>query len=215
MIIGPLASTAQLAELLERESEMSVIRDTLDSALAADGRAVLITGDPGIGKTTLLSAATEAAGERGFRVLSVRADSLESELAFGVCAQLFGELTAIPPGGDDPDLFAGAAANAQPILGGITGIPPTIGEDRILSLIHGLYWLCSNLSETSPLLLVVDDAHWADAPSLRFMHYLARRMGGLNAALLVGTRPTDRGTRPGGLLAALAGEEACTSLEPR
>lgn len=215
MIIGSLASTAQLAELLEREAEMSVISDTLDSAQAGDGHAILVTGDPGIGKTTLLAAAAEAAGERGFRVLGVRADSLETELAFGVCGQLFGDLTAVPPGGDDPELFAGAAGNARPVLGGAAGIPPTIGEDRILSLIHGLYWLCANLADREPLLLIVDDAHWADSPSLRFLHYVARRLDGLNAALIAAARPTDRGTRTGELLAALAAEPTCASLEPQ
>ena len=56
---------------------------------------MLVSGDPGIGKTSLLAAA-EAAGARGFSVLSVRADTLEAELSFGVCAQLFGEVSRRP-----------------------------------------------------------------------------------------------------------------------
>ncbi len=62
-----------------------------------------------------------------------------------------------------------------------------------MSLIHGLYWLTANLADSEPLLLVVDDAHWADIPSLRFMHYLARRLDGLRVVLLVAARPAERG----------------------
>ena len=209
-----MASTVQTAELLERETELGQIESVLDAALAGDGRAVLVTGDPGIGKTSLLQAAARSAEARGFTVLSVRADALETELSFGVCAQLFLGLTEPPVGGDSPELFAGAAANARPILGGTAGIPQAIGEDRLMSLIHGLYWLCANLAEDGPLLVVVDDAHWADLSSLRFLHYLARRLGGLRAGLVVATRPTERGTQAGGLLSALAAEGNCIGLEP-
>ena len=54
---------------------------------------------------------------------------------------------------------------------------------------HGLYWLTANLAERGPLLLAVDDAQWADEPSLRFAVYLARRVRELPVALLLATRP--------------------------
>src|SRR5262249_58674949 len=92
-------------------------------------------------------------------------------------------------------------------------IPPSIGEDRVLSLIHGLYWLCANLADRGPLVLCVDDAHWADVPSLRFMHFLTRRIDGLGAAIVIGARPVGRKARSGELLAALAAEDACARLE--
>ena len=44
---------------------------------------------------------------------------------------------------------------------------------------HGLYWLTANLAARAPVLILVDDVHWADAPSLRFLVFLvARRLGG-------------------------------------
>ena len=211
-IIGSLASTVDEIELLERENELGELARTLDSALEGDGRALLLTGGAGIGKTSLLEAAAESADGRGFNVLAVRADALEVELSFGLCAQLFGDLAARPPDQVE-DLFAGAAANARPILGGTAVMPPTIGEDRIMSLIHGLYWLSANLSDRDPLLVCVDDLHWADTPSLRFVHYLARRLDGLRVALVAAARPPKPGTETSTLLAAIGGEPAC--VEPR
>jgi DNA-binding CsgD family transcriptional regulator len=207
-----LASTVRSLELLEREQELSELARALDAARGGDGRAILIRGEPGIGKTSLLKATADSAGP-GFQVLSVRADALEQELSFGVCAQLFLGLTDPPRGADSPAVFAGAAANARPILGGAAGIPRAIGEDRVMALIHGLYWLCANLADDGPLLLAVDDAHWADRHSLRFLNYLARRLAGLRLVLLVGARPTERGTPAGDLLSALAAEEGCATLE--
>ena len=56
-------------------------------------------------------------------------------------------------------------------------------------MLHGLYWLAANFASRTPTLLVVDDLHWADEPSLRWLHYLARRLEGLPLLLLVGHPP--------------------------
>jgi len=57
--------------------------------------------------------------------------------------------------------------------------------------LHGLYWLVVNLAASRPLLIAVDDAHWADEPSLRWLAYLAPRLEGLAAGMLVASRPGD------------------------
>ena len=57
--------------------------------------------------------------------------------------------------------------------------------------LHGLYWLTANLAAEQPLLILVDDAHWADPPSLRWLAYLAQRLDGLPAALIVAARPGE------------------------
>ena len=51
-------------------------------------------------------------------------------------------------------------------------------------MLHGLYWLLNNLADAAPLVLAVDDLHWADAESLRFLDYLAPRLDGLRCVVL-------------------------------
>jgi hypothetical protein len=78
---------------------------------------------------------------------------------------------------------------------------------------HGLYWMTANLAERTPLLLAVDDAHWADEMSLRLVLYLARRVADLPVLLLVAARPAaEHGD--GGLLARLAALAGVVWLRP-
>ncbi len=58
---------------------------------------------------------------------------------------------------------------------------------------HGLYWLTINLADAQPLLVAVDDAHWADVASLRWLIYLARRLEGVRLTLVLATRPAEPG----------------------
>ena len=181
----------------------------LGTAATGEGRALILRGDAGIGKTTLLAAAADSARERGFRVLEARADALESELSFGVCLQLF-QSVELDADGRDGDLFTGAAALARPALGEgmVLGAP---GEDRTLPLINGLYWLCANLAERGPTLLSVDDAHWSDVLSLQFLRFLTRRLDGIGVVLLVAARPTGASGVAAEHLAGL-GEQAGVSV---
>ena len=82
---------------------------------------------------------------------------------------------------------------------GLPGAPPADGPpssavDPSFAILHGLYWLCANLAAAGPLCLVVDDAHWADAASLRYLAFLLTRLEELDAALVVATRPREAGT---------------------
>ncbi|HEV2774889.1 MAG TPA: LuxR C-terminal-related transcriptional regulator, partial [Solirubrobacteraceae bacterium] len=69
-------------------------------------------------------------------------------------------------------------------------------EDASFAVLHGLYWLTANLAEEQPLLLCIDDLHWCDRPSLRFVAYLARRLEGLDALLAVSLRTVDAAADP-------------------
>ena len=77
--------------------------------------------------------------------------------------------------------------------------------DPSFAILHGLYWLCANLARRSALLLCVDDVHWADHASLRFLHYLARRVQELPIAVVAAARPAE--SREGSpLVAALTAD---------
>ncbi len=75
-------------------------------------------------------------------------------------------------------------------------------------MLHGLYWLVVNLAASRPLLIAVDDAHWADEPSLRWLAYLAPRLEGLAAGILVALRQGDAAVLSAPLLAVRAAATA-------
>src|SRR5262249_47015800 len=143
----------------------------VSAAAERSGRALGIEGPPGIGKSSLLGAARTAAGD--FRVLSARGGELEQEVPFGIVRQLLEPVLAAVQEDERRALVAGAAALAQPTL--VTPVADA-GEEPSFAALHGLYWLAVNLAEEQPLLVTVDDLHWADLASLRWLVYLARRL---------------------------------------
>jgi DNA-binding CsgD family transcriptional regulator len=211
--IGSTAAAApQVAlrgDLLERASELAAIDDALASAANGAGRCVVVEAPPGMGKSALLAATRSAGAERGLTVLAARAAELEEAFSFGVVLQLFGG--AVARAEDPEQLLSGAAALSAPLFGSAPageGIPD---EEQSFTLFHGLHWLTANLAERKPLVLAVDDAHWADLPSLRFLHYLLQRLDELPVAIVVTSRPEpDR--RQGRLVRRLAGSPVTTAL---
>jgi DNA-binding CsgD family transcriptional regulator len=185
-------------QLLERSGELARIKSALTEARAGRGTFVLIEGPPGIGKTALLAAARTAAADSGMRVLRSRGAELERDFAFGVVRQLFEPPLAEASELERADLLQAAAGVAAGLLG-LPGAPPAEGPpasgvDPSFAVLHGLYWLCANLTAVGPLCVVVDDAHWADAASLRYLAFLLTRLHELDAALVVATRPLEAGT---------------------
>jgi DNA-binding NarL/FixJ family response regulator len=209
-------ATPALAEvpLLEREAELALLASLLGEARAGHGRVAVVEGTAGIGKTRLLAAARAAASEHDMRVLAARGGRLESDVPFGIVRQLFELPLRRSDAGERESLLAGAGALARPILeleAGAEAADPTL--DRSFSMLHGLYWLTSNLAERAPLVLAVDDAHWADLPSLRFIDYFARRVEEVPVLLLVAVRTAEPSSRPE-LLRSLAADPSATVMRP-
>src|SRR6266498_2777166 len=184
--------------LLERNEELARIESALAEARTGRGTFLVIEGPAGIGKTALLAAARTAATDAGMRVLRSRGTELERDFAFGVVRQLFEPPLAEASELERADLLSAAAGVAAGLLGlpgaPTTDGPPSSGVDPSFAILHGLYWLCANLTTVRPLCLVVDDAHWADAPSLRYLAFLLTRLEELDAALVLATHPREAGT---------------------
>jgi DNA-binding CsgD family transcriptional regulator len=201
-------------QLLERSEELARIESALAEARTGRGTFVLIEGPPGIGKTALLAAARTAAADGGMRVLRSRGAELEHDFAFGVVRQLFEPPLAEASELERADLLQAAAGVAAGLLG-LPGAPPAEGPpasgvDPSFAVLHGLYWLCANLTAVGPLCVVVDDAHWADAASLRYLAFLLTRLQELDAALVVATRPLEAGTDE--LLATVATDPSADAI---
>jgi DNA-binding CsgD family transcriptional regulator/tetratricopeptide (TPR) repeat protein len=200
------------ATLLEREREIAALGEALDAARAGRGGVVLVEAPAGLGKTSLLRAATETAEAAGIRCRRARAGELERDFAYGCVRQLLEPVAARAPDAERERLFAGAAAPARALLAP-AGLPPaSAAVDGSLSILHGLYWLLNNLASDGPVLLVVDDLHWADAETLRFLAFLAPRLEGLPLAVLASTRPEEGVTAD---LARLAVAPEATVLRPQ
>src|SRR5581483_11340469 len=194
--------------LLERSDQVARLRRQARAAARAQGSVVLVEGGAGVGKTSLLLAAVAMAGASGLVALQAVAGILEADLGWNLVRQLFGDVI-LAPEEERAGLLAGAAALAAGPLGLAPGRPPA-------QSLHGLYWLTARLAERSPLLIAVDDAHWGDEPSLRYLAYLGQRVADLPVALLVATRSGEARPQALDALAASAGAErmALPDLSP-
>jgi DNA-binding CsgD family transcriptional regulator len=194
--------------LLDRTPELSAIDAALSSAVSGKGSTLLVEGEAGIGKTRLLLEARKRAADAGMTVLSARAAEFEGGYAWGVVRQLFDPLLRTEGG----RLLRGdAAALAGPALS--HGSTP--GVEDAFSILHGLYWLTVDITQRAPLLLAVDDLHWADQPSLNFISHLARRLDGLPLLLALTVRePRSATVQERTATASLAAEAGVTELRP-
>ena len=187
--------------------------DLLEAGGEGRGHLLLVEGHAGIGKTSLLDAAVTRARVRVMTVMRARASVLESDFAFGIAVQLFEPLLA---GTDDETrdrLLAGSAALAGPLLERPTSWGGDEAEDRSYPVMHGLFWLLSNLAESGPVLIAIDDAHWADRPSLRLVLYLLQRLDEMSVAIVVTRRLGEPGA-PDDLLGQLAAHRTSRRVRP-
>jgi DNA-binding CsgD family transcriptional regulator/tetratricopeptide (TPR) repeat protein len=150
-------------KLLERERVLSAVADRIEGALGGSGGALFVVGESGLGKTSILERAVEMASGR-IPVAFGRGESMEQTVAFGLAQQALGRA-----GADLLDLGAGAVAE------------PSVPYHRALRWLEG--------RSGAPLLIALDDLHWADPDSLRLFGFLARRCGRLPVALVGTLRP--------------------------
>ena len=185
-----------LAALLDRERELGVLERCLAHAGSSLGRLVVVEGPAGIGKTALLRAASMLARERGATVLAARGAPLEQSFSYGVVRQLFEPLALRTDRLKTGELLTGAAALAMRAFAD-EPVQEASLEDLSFSTLHGLYWLTANLAARELLVLLVDDCHWIDGPSLRFLAHLCARLDALPVLVLGSVRGGNRATAPG------------------
>jgi DNA-binding CsgD family transcriptional regulator len=196
------------APLLERDAELTRLGELIAAARAGDARLVLVEGPAGIGKSRLLAELKRDAAGAGMRVLAARASELEREFPFGVVRQIFEPAVA---SGIRSHYFDGAAAAAGSVFARVTVVDAD--HDGSFASLHGLYWLTANLAAEGPLVIAVDDLHWCDRSSLRFLAYLARRLEGLPLLVVASLRPAEPGADVA-LIAELAQDPLTLSVLP-
>ncbi len=162
--------------LVGRDAALAAAGSALAGAIGGAGRLLLVAGEAGIGKTALVRAVAEEAARA------------RAQVVWAAC----------PPGGGAPaywpwtqvarDLAADGTlpAAVEPLL---SGIPPAEGTDHSVArfeLYDGVTRALADSSRATPTMVVLDDLHWADPPSLDLLDAVARRLGG-SRVLLVGT----------------------------
>jgi DNA-binding CsgD family transcriptional regulator len=156
-----------------RETELRRLDARLAAVRDGGGFALMVHGDPGIGKSALLDAAVERAA--GLRVLRARGLEAEAELPFGVLRTLVEPLLDLRP------RLAPGQARA---LGMALALEPPGPQDRFAVGVA----LLALLGEASPVLAVVDDLQWADPASRDALVFAARRPGSGAIGLLLAAR---------------------------
>jgi DNA-binding CsgD family transcriptional regulator len=172
--------------ILDRERELATLCAAAAAAGAGTGALVLVEGPAGIGKTSLLRAACARPPAAGLRILTARGLALERGFPYGIVRQLFEPVRAAAGAGEWEALLDGAAGLAARVFDSAEAGP--VEDDIRHATTHGLYWLVANLAAGGPLVIAVDDVHWADEPSLRWLSHLAARIDGVPVALLLAVR---------------------------
>jgi DNA-binding CsgD family transcriptional regulator len=162
--------------LHDRRSECETLERLLEAARGGQSRVLVVSGEPGVGKTALLESVVRTAV--GFRVMRTVGVESEMELAFAalqqLCAPMLDRLDRLPPPQQDTlEVAFGLRAGEAP--------------DRFLVGLAVLS-LLSEVAEELPLLCVVDDAQWLDRASAQALVFVARRLLAESVALVFVTR---------------------------
>src|SRR4051794_35071219 len=170
--------------LVGREGEQAVLRDAFAAARAGHGTLALVGGAAGIGKTTLVESLCREAAGAGAAILTRR------------CYELGGT----PPYRPWIEIFAAAPEESRMPLPATFAQPGRLGEvgsqsalfQQVRDFLAGL--TASRPEGTRPVVLLLDDLHWADSASLDLLRFLARAVAAL-PLLLIGTYRSDELTR--------------------
>ena len=163
-------------EIVGRARELALLETLLRAAGRGRGGAVDVTGEPGVGKTRLLAELAARAAQDGWLVLTGRGTEFEAGVPFGIVADALDEHV----GALGPERARrlsgnrlGELAALLPSLAGTAAAPSLDGERHHLH--YAARAVLAGLADARPLLLVLDDVHWADAASLELIAHLVRR----------------------------------------
>jgi DNA-binding NarL/FixJ family response regulator len=171
-------------QIVGRDLELAAVRQ----CVCSDGRAraLVISGVPGIGKTTLCEAATRLARESGYRVLSARASSTEAPRPFSTLIDLC-------DGVDDEDLACLPELQRTALEVALLRKRPGDDPPDARAIALGFRGVIQKACAKAPLLIAVDDVHWVDPSSLEVLAFLARRLREERACFVM-TRSSERST---------------------
>lgn len=176
--------------LVGRDGELGTLRQALDDSINGRGRMVMVVGESGIGKTSVLRALAVEAAQRGARVLVGRSYESEQILPFAPWVDAF--RTGLDLGGDDTvravsPIWRSELARLFPEVA-VPDLPPPSEDQR--RLFESVAHLVEQLARAQPLALLLEDLHWADEMSVRLLSFLGRRIPS-SPALVIATARSE------------------------
>lgn len=194
-------------ETAGRARELALLFETLHAARQGQARVALLVGEAGVGKTHLSDCAAQAAHTQGFRVLRARCFESEQVLPLSLWANLLcDELTTAQSLGREQ------REELATLIPALAPDQPARASDA-RRLFRAVQALVARLAEHAPLLLLLEDLHWADEMSARLVSYLGRHQRDARCLLLVSVREEE--LPPGSFIAAALGELAREQLLTR
>jgi DNA-binding CsgD family transcriptional regulator len=180
-----------------RDRELAAMRSVLDRLGSGYGQAVLIEGEPGVGKSRLLAEVLGEAEARAFTVVRGAAEELDLERPFGVLA----EALALEP--RSPDALR-AEIGRLLVRGRGADDPSTLFRELRFRLVDLVVSLLERLAGQAPLVVALDNLHWADPSTLLAIRHVWRGLRHLPLAIIATLRPLPRSLELEGTMAELA-----------
>ncbi|MBH5338511.1 AAA family ATPase [Streptomyces pactum] len=186
----------EVGPFVERHGQFAAIDAAIENSRAREGQLLIFEGALGLGKTALLNEAKKRALTAGFTLLHARGSEFEAGFPYGVVRQLFEPWLATADEAERKAVLSGPAKLAAPLFEyGTGGVVTGAGPEQRQAVLHGLYWMCVHLARRAPLLLLLDDLHWADVSSLQFLTYMEGRLDGHAILMCAATESVDDGQR--------------------
>ncbi|HEV8266227.1 MAG TPA: AAA family ATPase [Gemmatimonadales bacterium] len=215
---APLERIARRFEperLIGREREFSVLYDAWIEVRRKAPRIVVVTSDPGVGKTTLTNAFVSSCQMDGAVVARAQAYDAERELPFAVLGELVRQLAAQRAiGGADPEALSELTRVTAEILRQFPGVPKPVDwspEITPLRLADAFLKTVAAAAEESPVVLVVDDIHASDNASTAILHVVARKLADARVLVILTGRTSE--LRLSGAPAALTADTSIEGLK--
>jgi DNA-binding CsgD family transcriptional regulator len=169
-----------MTAVLGRQGELDEIERFLDGVASEGSRLVLLSGQAGIGKTTLWNAGIQSANDHGYRVVTARPTEVETGLAFAALGDLLGPLLDLPM----PDLPSPQRDALDAALLRVSAAAPPQPLGVSLAALNVL----RSAASQEPIVVAIDDVPWLDEASARVLDFSIRRLDGDRVGFLMARR---------------------------
>jgi DNA-binding CsgD family transcriptional regulator/tetratricopeptide (TPR) repeat protein len=181
------------ARLLGRDVELALLTQAIEDVQSGHGRTVLLSGEAGIGKSRLAAETLAIAGEQGFSTLQGQAHPLHAGLAYAPIVESIRRYLASLSESTSARLLDGLADLGRLLVDPRLPAAESLGEPELerTRMFEAVTRLIRRIAERAPVLLFIDDLHWADRGTVELLHYIGRGVADRRVLVLAGYRPSE------------------------